>query len=135
MRLKALTRTGLRVTVSCSEACTIAAQLTQPAAKKRARKTSMFASGSARAKPASVPRSRGARFGAPRGPRLARAVVIGRATGRLAAPGKTTIAIKLTKKAAKALKRARRVTATLTVTARDAAGNAGKVTRKVTAKR
>ena len=43
--------------------------------------------------------------------------------------------MKLTAKARKALKRARRLDATLTVTVRDAAGNQASAAKKVSAKR
>jgi VCBS repeat-containing protein len=94
----------------------------------------MSTAGAAAARAAAVPRSRLAPFRA-RAPRQARTQVIGRGSGRLTAAGRTTITIKLTAKARKALKRARRVSATLVVTARDAAGNTGTTSRKVTVKR
>ena len=65
----------------------------------------------------------------------AKAQVIGRGTGKLAAAGKAKVVVKLTAKARKALKRAKSLSATLTVTARDAAGNQGRAVKKVNAKR
>ena len=90
--------------------------------------------GEAAARPAGIPRGRLAPF-RPRAPRLAKTQVIGRGSGRLTAAGKAKVTLKLTAKARKALKRARSLKATLTVTARDAAGNTGTASRKVTAKR
>ena len=139
VKLKALLRKGLPVTVSCSEACTIAAQLTQPAKKRRRAGTSaarpaVRTAGAAAARAAGIPRGRLAPFRA-RAPRQAKVLVIGRGSGRLTAAGKAKVTVKLTAKARKALKRARSLKATLTVTARDAAGNAGSAARKVSVRR
>ena len=111
------------MTVSCSEACTIAAQLTQPARKagKSAARPAMRSAGEAAARPAAVPRGRLAPFRA-RAPRRAKTQVIGRGSGRLTAAGKAKVTLKLTAKARKALKRARGLKATLVVTARDRPG-------------
>jgi hypothetical protein len=49
--------------------------------------------------------------------------MIGSGTGSLAAPGQTTVVIKLTHKARNALKRARKVKLTLHAVATDGAGN------------
>jgi hypothetical protein len=130
LKLAALLKKGLAVTVSCSESCNIAAVLTQAAKRKRG-KVSMRSAGGAPARKAAAPGTRPAR---PRAAK-AKAQVIGRGTGKLAAAGKAKVVVKLTAKARKALKRARKLNATLTVTARDAAGNQGSAAKKVTAKR
>ena len=129
LKLAVLLKKGLAVTVSCSEACDIAAVLTQAAKAKRGTAT-MRSAGAAPARKAAAPGTRPVR---PRA--AAKAKVIGRGTGKLAAAGKAKVVVKLTAKARKALKRARRLNATLTVTVRDAAGNRGTAAKKVTAKR
>ena len=129
LKLAALLKKGLPVTVSCSEACTIAAVLTQAAKRKRG-KVTMRSAGAAPARKAATPGTRPARSRA-----QAKAQVIGRGTGKLGAAGKAKVVVKLTAKARKALKRARRLDATLTVTVRDAAGNRGSAAKKLSAKR
>jgi hypothetical protein len=129
LKLAALLKKGLAVTVSCSEACGFAAVLTQ-AAKRKGGKVTMASAGGAPARRAAAPGTRPVRPSA-----KAKAQVIGRGTGKLAAAGKAKVVVKLTAKARKALKRARKLNATLTVTARDIAGNPASVTRKVTVKR
>jgi hypothetical protein len=129
LKLAALLKKGLPVTVSCSEACSISAVLTQAAKRKRG-KVTMRSAGAAPARKAATPGSRPSR------PRAkAKAQVIGRGAGKLAAAGKAKVVVKLTAKARKALKRARRLNATLTVTVRDPAGNQGSAAKKVAAKR
>ncbi len=130
LKLALLLRKGLAVTVSCSEACTIVAVLTQAAKAKRGMAT-MRSAGAAPARKAAAPGTRPVR---PRA-KTAKAKVIGRGTGKLAAAGKAKVVVKLTAKARRALKRARRLNATLTITVRDAAGNRGSAVKKVTAKR
>jgi hypothetical protein len=127
LKLAVLLKKGLAVTVTCSEACGIAAVLTQAAKAKRGTAT-MRSAGAAPARKAATPGTRPVR-------QKAKAQVIGRGTGKLAAAGKAKVVVKLTAKARKALKRARRLNATLTVTVRDAAGNRGSAAKKVTAKR
>ena len=129
LKLAALLKKGLAVTVSCSEACGIAAVLTQ-AAKPERGKVTMRSAGAAPARKAAAPGSRPSRARA-----TAKANNIGRGTGKLAAAGKAKVVVKLTSKARKALKRTRSLNATLTVTVRDAAGNQGNAAKKVTVKR
>jgi hypothetical protein len=66
---------------------------------------------------------------------IARTLVVGRAKATLTAAGKTTLKVKLSRKAQKALKKASKVKLTLRTTAKDAAGNVRTVTKRVTLKR
>jgi hypothetical protein len=88
----------------------------------------MLVAGSRPAVPADVSRPRAA-------PSQARVTVIGRGTGRLAAAGTARVVVKLTAKARRKLKRARRLSATLKVVAKDPAGNATTKTTRVSARR
>jgi hypothetical protein len=113
--------------VRCSEACAIAATLVQPKGRSAA-KPAMLLAGSPPAVPAGVSRGRAAQ-------RRARVTVIGRGTARLAAAGTAKVVVKLTAKARRTLKRARRLSATLKVVATDPAGNATTKTSRVSARR
>jgi hypothetical protein len=105
-RLRVVLRRGLRVTLSCSEACTADARLV-------------------------LSRTLARRFHLP-----ARApLVVARRTVRLAKAGRTTVTLRLTRRAVRALRNVRRLTLTLRVSARDAAGNARVRTRPVTLRR
>jgi hypothetical protein len=65
----------------------------------------------------------------------AKQVVVGRGSARASAPGKVTLVLKLTKKAAAKLRRARALQASLRTTATDAAGNHRMVEAKLRFKR
>jgi hypothetical protein len=135
--LKPLLRKGLRTRVSCSEACVITARLLRAKRAKRAERVSMLSAGSARATPARVPsphRGAGARF-RPRTPRQGGMQVIGRGSGRLSSAGQATIVVRLTPKVRRALKRARRLSAELRISATDGAGNRAATTRSLRARR
>jgi hypothetical protein len=64
-----------------------------------------------------------------------KSVVVGRATATLAAGGTSTVVVKLSKKARRALKRLRRARVGLLVTATDAAGNAASAARWISLRR
>ena len=101
-----LLKKGLLASVTCSESCTVAAQLQIPA--KTARKLKL-------------------------GRKL---TVIGKGSASAPLAGKVTVPVKLTSKARRGLKRTRKLTATLVVVATDPSGNrSAPVTRKVTFKR
>jgi hypothetical protein len=135
IKLKALRRKGLSVTVTCSEACTIGAELIQRVKRrKQATKAVMLNAGARPLRPAAVPKSRRAPFRA-RAPLAALTRVIARGRGQLTAAGKTKVTVKLTRQAKKALKGALKLSATLIVTARDDVGNVGSTARKVRVKR
>jgi hypothetical protein len=127
LKLGALLKKGLAVTATCDEGCELTAVLTR-SVKRKGGRPKMLNAGQAAARPEGMRASAAAR-------RAAKAQVLGRGGGRLTTAGKTKVTVKLTKKARKALKRARKLSATLVVTARDAAGNTGTASKKVTAKR
>jgi hypothetical protein len=105
-RLKTLLKKGLIASVTCDEACSVAAQLQIPA--KTAKKLKL-------------------------GKKL---TVIGKGAASAPLAGKVSVPVKLTKKAKRRLKRTRKLTATLVVVATDSAGNRSTpVTRKVKFKR
>jgi hypothetical protein len=105
-KLATLLKKGLRVTANCSESCSVAAQLQIPA--KTAKKLKLGK----------------------------KVTVIGKGSASAARAGDVTVPVKLTKKAKARIKRARSLTATLVLTATDAAGNrAASVTSKVSFKR
>jgi hypothetical protein len=68
---------------------------------------------------------------APRGLGTARAVTVGRAAGRLAAPGRKKLTVKLTRRARRAFRSKRKVRLTLRATATDPASNTSRASRKV----
>jgi hypothetical protein len=70
-----------------------------------------------------------------RGLRTARAITVGRASGRLAAAGRKKITVKLTRRARAAFRGKRKVTLTLRTTATDTAHNTSMASRKITLKR
>jgi hypothetical protein len=106
LKLSDLLKKGLRASATCSEGCTVQAQLQIDA--KTAKKLKL-------------------------GKKL---VVIAKGSAAAPQGGKVTVPVKLTAKAKKALKRARSLKATLVVTATDSAGNSSKpVTRKLSLKR
>lgn len=97
---------GLRASFSCSAACTVRGELRIDA--KTARKL---------------------------GIKTSRSVLIGKGSKKLTAKGSSTIVLKLTSKAKRALKRAKGLTVTVKLRAAPATGRAITVTRKVTLKR
>ena len=105
-KLGTLLKKGLRVGATCSEACTVVAQLQIPA--KTAKKLKLGK----------------------------KAAVIGKGTAAAAQGGPVTVPVKLTAKAKRRLKGTRKLSATLVLVATDTAGNSSApVTRKVTFKR
>ena len=86
VKLGALLKQGLPVTVSCSEACRIAAVLTQAATRKRAH-APMRSAGEAAARAGRRPSTHLVRPHA-----HAKTKVIGRGIGQLAAAGKAKVA-------------------------------------------
>jgi hypothetical protein len=66
---------------------------------------------------------------------LSRVATVGRASGTLTTAGKKKVVVKLTKKAKKALRKAKKVVLSVKMTATDAAGNRATKTKKVTVKR
>jgi hypothetical protein len=105
-RLGDVVKKGLKVTATCSESCTAKAQIQIDA--KTAKKLKLGK----------------------------KAVVIGTGTGVGSQGGKVVVAVRLTAKAKKALKRARSLKATVVLTATDPAGNASTPARKsITLKR
>jgi hypothetical protein len=105
-RLATVLNRGLRAGVSCDEACAIDARAVLSGPVAR-------------------------RVGLSRGG----AATIARATRALPAAGRGTVVLRLTRRAVRALRTARRLTLTLTVTARDAAGNARVASRAVRLRR
>jgi hypothetical protein len=66
---------------------------------------------------------------------LSKVVALGTASASLTTAGKQTVVVKLTKKAKKALKKAKAVAISVKATGKDNAGNSSTLTRKVTVKR
>jgi hypothetical protein len=66
---------------------------------------------------------------------LSKVVALGTASASLTTAGKQTVVVKLTKKAKKALKKAKAVAISVKATGKDKAGNSSTLTRKVTVKR
>ncbi|HEX6711740.1 MAG TPA: Ig-like domain-containing protein [Thermoleophilaceae bacterium] len=104
-KLAALLARGLRVKVSCSEACTFVITLLLD--RKTAKRVGL----------------------------AAKSVKVGSAKGSLAAKGSKTVRVKLTNKAKKKLRKVKKVTLTVTATAKDTAGNTSKKSTTVVVKR
>jgi hypothetical protein len=105
IKLAALLAKGLPVKLTCSEACTFAITLLLD--QKTAKRVGL----------------------------AAKSVRVGRATGRLTAKGSKTVRVKLTKKAKRKLAKLKRVTLTVSVNAKDTAGNSTLKAKKVVIKR
>jgi hypothetical protein len=105
-KLGALLKSGLPVSFTCNTVCSAKFELLMT--KKLAKRLGIAA---------------------------ARPVVIGRGSGKVSASGTKKVAVKLTAKAKRRLKKVRRVTVTLRSTVTDAAGKKTVRTRKLTLKR
>jgi hypothetical protein len=128
-KLAAALAKGLGVEVTCSEGCTITAQLSSTARVRSARAVpTRYAPQRLPAPPAL-----GAAAAKAKKPKPLGRIAAG--TGRLAAAGKVRVVVRFTASARKRLKRTRSLSAQLLVTAKDAAGNPTARTLKVTLKR
>jgi hypothetical protein len=104
-KLKALIAKGLPVKVSCNEACSFV--LTLVLDQKTAKRVGL----------------------------AAKSVKVGSATGKLTAKGTKTVRVKLTRKAKRKLAKLTKVTLSVSVNAKDAAGNKTQKTKRVVVRR
>ena len=104
-KLAALLRKGLPVSARCSEPCSFTITLV-------------------------LDRKTGRRVGL-----AAASLIVGRGSGRLTAPGTKKVVVKLSKRAAKKLRKTRSLRLTVKLTARDSAGNVATRSKKIAVRR